>query len=72
MQRKNTLSVIGPYREGCEFLTKTVLRDRGEGARLSTKHNVLVPLPGDFVIIPMNLGAPGLDFETWETTNLRG
>jgi hypothetical protein len=25
-----------------------------------------------FVIIPMNLGAPGLAFETWETTNLHG
>jgi len=28
-------------------------------------------LSGCFSNHPMNLGAPGLDFETWETTNLR-
>lgn len=32
----------------------------------------LVPRPGDFVIVPLNLGAPGPAFGTWETTNLGG
>jgi hypothetical protein len=32
----------------------------------------LVPRPGDFVILPMNLGAPGPALGTWETTDLRG
>src|SRR5208283_4156951 len=31
-----------------------------------------VPRPGDFVMVPTTWGAPDLDFETWESTNLHG
>lgn len=33
--------------------------------------HLLVPRPRDFVITPVNLGAPDSDLRTWDTTELR-
>ena len=33
---------------------------------------IRIMLLSDLVIVPVNLGAPGLDFETWERTSPRG
>ena len=56
----------------------SVVPDRVHGARLQAARvdgccifRWLVPCLYDWVIKATNLGAPGLDFETWESTNWR-